>query len=153
MWRSQIIMKNLKILLLSLILACATTSGEYLKIKIDLNLQNFKKHLEMEGRNVSLDFVFFPKEGNPKTFSSKKKLSKDEFKFIEENLKNLEWDKIKERYATKDAIMQHLPPVLISIKYYDKNKNIIILGDIPKELSFILKILEPYLQIDYIMLK
>ncbi len=146
-------MKNLKILLFSLILSCATASNEVLKITIDLNLPNFKKHLELEGRKVKLDFVFVPKEGDPKTFSTKKKLSKDEYEFIEEKLKNLEWDKIKERYVSKDAILQHLPPILISIKYYDKNKNIIILGDVPKELNFLLEAFEPYLQVDYIMLK
>lgn len=146
-------MKNLKILLFSLILSCATTSNEFLKITIDLNLPNFKKHLELEGRKVKLDFVFIPKEGDLKTFSANKKLSKDEYEFIEEKLKNLEWDKIKERYVSKDAIMQHLPPILLSIKYYDKSKNIIILGDFPKDLNFLLEVFEPYLQVDYIMLK
>lgn len=146
-------MKKLKILFLSFLISCATVDKSELKISIDLNLQNLKKHLEINGRKVELDFVFLPKDGKLKTFSTTKKLSKKEYLFLEENLKNLNWDKIKDRYVTKDAIMMHLPPVLISISYIDKKKNIIILGDIPKEFDFLFKILDPYLIFDFSMLK
>lgn len=146
-------MKKLKILFLSFLISCATVDKNQLRISIDLNLQNFKKHLELNGRKIYLDFVLFQKDGKPKTFSTTKKLSKNDYLFIEENLKNLNWDKIKDRYVTKDAIMMHLPPVLISISYLDKKKNVLILGDIPKEFNFLFKILDPYLIFDFSMLK
>ncbi len=146
-------MKNLKILILSLILSCATVPQETFKIVLDLNLPNFKKHLEIKGNLVEISFVFIAKEGDLKTFSTKKKLSKEEVKFLKERLDNLPWDSIKDRYASKEAIMLHTPPILISISYKDKNKNIIILGDPPEELLFIFNTLEPYLQPSFGMLK
>lgn len=152
-WEYQIIMRSLKVLFLSFILSCTTAIQENMKIAIDINLQNFKKHLEISGRNVNLDFIFLPKDGKPKTFSTKKKLSKDEYLFLEERLKNMPWEKIKDRYVSKDAIMTHLPPFLISISYEGKSKNIIIIGDVPKELDFLFEVLNPYLQFDFSMLR
>ncbi len=146
-------MKNLKVLLLSLILACATVPQDTFKIVLDLKLQRFKKHLEIKGNLVEISFVFLPEKGDLKTFSTKKKLSKEKVKFLKERLDNLPWESIKDRYASKEAVMLHTPPILISISYKDKNKNIMILGDPPEELLFIFNTLEPYLQQGFGMLK
>lgn len=146
-------MKKLKVLLLSFLICCATSRENDLKLVLDLNLKNFKKHLEVHGRDAKLDFVLVPPEGKIKTFSTKKKISREEYEILKEKLENLPWDSIKERYVSKDGMLQKIPPIMISINYKEKSKNIIIIGDVPKELLFIFNIFDPYLQIDPLMLK
>lgn len=146
-------MKSLKILLFSFLICCATTREENFKVVLDLNLQNLKKHLEVQGRKAKLDIVFVKKEGELKTFSVNKKLSVNDARVLQEKLENLPWEQIKERYVSRDGMLQRMPPIMISLFYKEKRKDIIIIGDLPEELIFIFNVLEPYLQIDSLMLR
>lgn len=146
-------MKSLKILLLSFLICCATTREEDFKVVLDLNLQNLKKHLEVQGRKAKLDIIFIKKEGELKTFSVNKKLSENDARVLQEKLENLPWEKVKDRYVSRDGMLQRMPPIMISLSYKEKRKDIIIIGDLPEELIFIFNVLEPYLQIDSLMLR
>lgn len=146
-------MKSLKILLFSFLICCATTREESFKVVLDLNLQNLKKHLEVQGRKAKLDIVFIKKEGELKTISVNKKLSVNDAKVLQEKLENLPWDQVKDRYVSRDGMLQRMPPIMISLSYKEKRKDIIIIGDLPEELIFIFNVLEPYLQIDSLMLR
>lgn len=146
-------MRSLKILLFSILMCCATTREENFKVVLDLNLQNLKKHLEVQGRKAKLDIVFVKKDGELKTFSVNKKLSVNDARVLQEKLENLPWDQIKDRYVSKEGLIQKMPPVMLSLSYKEKSKNIIIIGEIPEEFLFIFKVLEPYLQIENLMLR
>lgn len=146
-------MKSLKVLFLSLIIACSGIKKEDLKIVIDLSGKNYKKHLELNGKNINLDFAFFNEKNLPKSHKIKRKLPEKDYKSLIDNLEKINWEKIKERYYSKEAIINLSPPLLISIEYKNIKKNIIIIGSPPKELRFLMDILEPYLQIDFTMLR